>query len=179
MFSKMINNNLFESLTTKEEKYSYLLDNMSLLFTFVQTSNEDEGIADLKRLSQLANFTALMKELFDSFSWVGFYVASGNKLYLGPFQGKTACEIIDFGKGVCGTAASKKETIVVKNVHEFNGHIACDTASNSEIVLPLLRNNELWGLLDIDSYNLNNFDETDKNYLEKIVNLFLEIIKFK
>ena len=68
---------------------------------------------------------------------------------------------------------------MVKNVHEFNGHIACDTASNSEIVLPLLRNNELWGLLDIDSYNLNNFDETDKNYLEKIVNLFLEIIKFK
>lgn len=122
-------------------------------------------------ISLLSNFTALLKQSFESFSWVGFYLMKNGRLILGPFQGKVACSYIDIGKGVCGTAAMKKETIIVEDVEKFPGHIACDDNSRSEIVLPLFVEDQLIGVLDIDSYNYSNFDQTDKEYLERLCSI--------
>jgi len=127
-------------------------------------------------IANMANVTAVLHETF-GFWWTGFYlVKSGEKnekqLVLGPFQGPIACTRIPFGKGVCGTAWQRKETIVVPDVEQFPGHIACSSLSRSEIVVPVARNNEIIAVLDIDSKQLNAFDETDKIYLEKIVALF-------
>ena len=119
----------------------------------------------------LANASALIYETMDSLNWCGFYLWRNDRLELGPFQGKTACTIIEKGKGVCGTSVSKNETIVVEDVHKFQGHIACDSASNSEIVIPLFVKGKIYGVLDIDSYVFNRFDENDKNNLEQIVKL--------
>lgn len=119
-------------------------------------------------ITNLSNFTALLKQSFKKISWVGFYFFDGEKLVLGPFQGKVACTIIKIGKGVCGTSALKRETIIVENVHEFPGHIACDGGSNSEIVVPIISNDKLIGVLDLDSYEFSAFDKNDKFYLEKI-----------
>jgi GAF domain-containing protein len=116
-----------------------------------------------------------MEEIKD-LNWVGFYLYDGEKLYLGPFQGKSAVTLIDMGKGVCGTSAIKRETIVVKNVHEFEGHIACDCNSNSEIVIPIIKNDELFGVLDIDSPVINRFDENLKKDLENLVKLLVDIL---
>lgn len=128
-------------------------------------------------LSNLANLTAALKQSFDKISWVGFYLFDGNKLYLGPFQGKVACTEIKIGSGVCGTAAQKRETIIVDDVDKFPGHIACDADSRSEIVLPIIKNGELYGVLDLDSNDYNSFDVVDKKFLEEIVNfLSKEII---
>ncbi len=125
--------------------------------------NPDEPI-----ISNLSNLTAALKDAFDKISWVGFYLNKEDKLYLGPFQGKVACTIIDFGKGVCGTALQKRETIIVEDVDKFPGHIACDGGSRSEIVVPLKSGEKISGVLDLDSYNLAAFNETDKKYLEII-----------
>ena len=133
-------------------------------------------------LSNLANFTAALKDSFNKISWVGFYILKGTKLFLGPFQGKAACTEIEVGKGVCGTAAEKSETIIVENVDEFPGHIACDGGSKSEIVIPIIVNEKVWGVLDLDSYELSAFNEIDKEYLEKlclILSNTLELINFK
>jgi len=119
-------------------------------------------------LSALANLTAVLKEAFEKISWIGFYIIKSDKLYLGPFQGKVACTVIESGKGVCGTAAEKMETIIVKNVDEFPGHIACDAGSKSEIVVPIFSEGKIWGVLDLDSYEYSSFDEIDKKYLEQI-----------
>jgi L-methionine (R)-S-oxide reductase len=128
-------------------------------------------------ISNLANFSALLKQTFEKINWVGFYLFDGKELYLGPFQGKVACTIIQTGKGVCGTSAQKKETIIVPDVNQFPGHIFCDPDSKSEIVIPVLKNDKLFGVLDLDSSSLNSFDETDKKYLEEFVNfLSSEII---
>ncbi len=127
-------------------------------------------------LSNLSNLTAAFKQSFDKISWVGFYIFDGKKLYLGPFQGKAACTEIDIGKGICGTAAQKRETVVVPNVNEFPGHISCDADSRSEIVIPLIKNKELFGVLDIDSTFYSSFNEIDKFYLEKIVNFLMQEI---
>ncbi|MEJ2613636.1 MAG: GAF domain-containing protein [Ignavibacteriaceae bacterium] len=128
-------------------------------------------------ISNLANFSALLKQTFEKINWVGFYLFDGKELYLGPFQGKVACTIIQIGKGVCGTSAQKKETIIVPDVNQFPGHIFCDPDSKSEIVIPVLKNDKLFGVLDLDSSSLNSFDETDKKYLEEFVNfLSSEII---
>lgn len=120
----------------------------------------------------IANLVNILKENFPNFSWVGFYYYSEEKeiLYLGPFVGKLACNIIPITKGVCGEAARKKETILIKDVNKIPYHIACDNSSKSEIVIPLLIKNKLIGVLDIDSYILNNFDEIDYDYLNKIIN---------
>ena len=128
------------------------------------------------RLSNLSNFTAALKQTFDKINWVGFYLFDGEKLYLGPFQGKVACTQIELGKGVCGSAASSLKTIIVPDVNKFPGHIACDSDSKSEIVIPLIKNDKLLGVLDIDSASLNEFDETDKKYLEYICNFLTEEI---
>lgn len=120
-----------------------------------------------------ANASALLFQSLPDVNWVGFYVAQGNELVLGPFQGKPACVRIPFGEGVCGTAAAGGETVVVPDVSKFAGHIACDTASQSEIVVPLLNWGKLLGVLDIDSASLNRFDEADREGVESIVSVFL------
>lgn len=127
-------------------------------------------------ISNLANVTAALKQTFEKMSWVGFYLYDGEKLYLGPFQGKVACTKIEIGKGVCGKAAELKETLIVPDVHKFPGHIFCDPDSMSEIVVPLIKSNKLIGVLDIDSTYLNSFNEKDKIYLEQICNFITEEI---
>ena len=127
-------------------------------------------------LSNLSNFTAAFKQIFDKVNWVGFYLYDGKKLYLGPFQGKVACTQIELGKGVCGTAALSRETVIVEDVNKFPGHIVCDSDSQSEIVVPLIKDNKLFGVLDLDSASLNAFDETDKQNLEYICNFLTEEI---
>lgn len=119
-------------------------------------------------ISDLSNISALLFNSLEDVSWAGFYIYSNGKLLLGPFMGKPACTQIEVGKGVCGTAFVNKETVLVKNVHEFSGHIACDSASNSEIVVPIFVNNKVVGVLDLDSTSLNRFTEEDKNGLEEI-----------
>ncbi len=119
-------------------------------------------------ISNLSNFTAALKQTFEKISWIGFYLFDGVKLYLGPFQGKVACTNIELNKGVCGRAASLKETVIVPDVNKFPGHIACDADSNSEIVVPIIKEGLLFGVLDLDSTELNSFNETDKKYLEDL-----------
>lgn len=117
--------------------------------------------------ANLANISALLWETLPDINWAGFYQLMDGALVLGPFQGKPACIRIPLGKGVCGTAAAEGKTQRVDNVHEFPGHIACDSASNSEIVLPLYRGGELWGVLDIDSPQLSRFTREDQEGLEE------------
>ncbi len=157
----VINNSL-----SIEERYIELKKQLKSLV------NKDENI-----ITNLANFTALLKQTFEKISWIGFYLFDGEKLYLGPFQGKIACTKIKIGKGVCGTSAQKKETVIVPDVNQFPGHIYCDPDSKSEIVVPILKKNELFGVLDLDSSSFNSFNEIDKKYLEEIINfLSSEII---
>jgi len=140
-----------------EEQYLLLIKQVKSLLT------KDDNF-----LSNLSNLTAILKQTFEKISWVGFYLFDGKKLYLGPFQGKIACTQIEIGKGVCGTAAAKSKTIIVENVDMFPGHIVCDSDSKSEIVVPVISNNQLYGVLDLDSTELSAFNETDKKYLEII-----------
>jgi len=148
-----------------EEKYKLLLKQLRSLL------NKDENL-----ISNLSNLTATLKETFDKISWVGFYIFDDKKLYLGPFQGKVACSVIELGKGVCGTAAQNRKSIIVPDVEKFPGHIACDSGSRSEIVVPIIKNEKLFGVLDLDSYEYNSFDETDQKYLEDISRFLVEEI---
>ena len=120
-------------------------------------------------LPALANCAALLWEALSDINWAGFYLMHGDTLVLGPFQGKTACTLIPSGKGVCGTAAATRVLQLVPDVHQFPGHIACDSASNSEIVLPIHVNGKIWGVLDIDSPSIGRFTEEDRIGLEKFV----------
>jgi GAF domain-containing protein len=124
-------------------------------------------------IANLANTSALLWQELNDINWVGFYLLKNNELVLGPFQGKPACVRIALGKGVCGISAQQKKSIVVPNVHEFDGHIACDTASNSEVVVPLVKNNTLLGVLDIDSPRLSRFDAFDQKGLEAVAEILL------
>jgi GAF domain-containing protein len=130
----------------------------------------------LNIVTNLANMSAIIMENISDLNWVGFYLYDGEKLYLGPFQGKAAVTIIDIGKGVCGTSASKREILIVDDVHKFPGHIPCDCDSKSEIVLPIVKNGELFGVLDIDSPIQNRFDENTAKDLEKLVKLLVDIL---
>lgn len=132
-----------------------------------------EGEPDL--VANLANVTALLAERFPIASWVGFYVQRGNELVLGPFQGKVACVRIALGRGVCGTAAADRRTIIVPDVHLFPGHIACDAGSRSEIVVPILRGGNVVAVLDLDSYELAAFDELDAAGLAPIAELVAKL----
>ena len=135
---------------------------------------------DKYEVTSLSNMSALIFYNLPDVSWAGFYLVRDGKLILGPSQGKIACTEIKFGKGVCGTTAEKKETIIVKNVHEFPGHIACDSESNSEIVVPIFKNGELYGVLDLDSKKLERFDEKDKLLLESLVKILeKKLLEFK
>lgn len=120
-------------------------------------------------ISNLANASAVIYDELDNVNWAGFYIMEDGKLILGPFQGKVACIEIEVGKGVCGTAVERDETIVVKNVHDFSGHIACDKESESEIVIPIHKDGKVWGVLDIDSPIENRFSDADRVSLEKCV----------
>jgi len=126
----------------------------------------------------LSNASALLYENMEKLNWAGFYLMDKGSLLLGPFQGKVACIRIQLGKGVCGTAAGEDRTIVVENVHEFAGHIACDSASNSEIVVPIHKDGKVVGVLDIDSPSLNRFNEDDKAGLELFAKTLEEVIDF-
>ena len=132
-----------------------------------------ELLKDEKNLiANLANIVSVLKYSFDKILWAGFYfldIENNKELVLGPFQGKIACTRLKVGKGVCGTAVVKRETIIVKDVNKFPGHIFCDSDSKSEIVVPIFKKREVIAVLDIDSSELNQFDETDKKYLEKLI----------
>lgn len=144
---------------TKTEKYQELYKQLQSLL-----SGEDDQIANM------ANMAALIHETF-GFWWTGFYIVKGEQLVLGPFQGPIACTRIPYGKGVCGTAWQRQETIVVPDVEEFPGHIACSSLSRSEIVVPIFRDTSVYAVLDIDSKELATFDDIDKEWLEKTVKL--------
>jgi len=122
-------------------------------------------------IANMANMAAMLHETF-GFWWTGFYRVTGNELVLGPFQGPLACTRIPFGRGVCGSSWKERRTLVVPDVEQFPGHIACSSASRSEIVVPVFHNNEIIAVLDIDSTQLGTFDETDAQYLEQLVRMF-------
>ncbi len=142
---------------TKAERYEQLLPQIKALI-----AEETDIIANL------ANICAVLKYNMPGFFWIGFYLLKGNELVLGPYQGPVACTRIQMGKGVCGAATLRRETIVVPDVDKFPGHIACSSLSRSEIVIPLLNGKEVVGVLDVDSDSLNMFDEVDKKYLEEL-----------
>ena len=127
-------------------------------------------------ISNLSNASALLWQELADINWAGFYKMEGGILVLYPFQGKTACTKISVGKGVCGTAVAQDRTQLVPDVHQFPGHIACDCASNSEIVVPIHVNGEIWGVLDIDSPSLNRFTEEDREGLEQFVEILEKIL---
>ena len=129
------------------------------------------------RIANLANAAALLWLEVDRINWAGFYICEGETLVLGPFQGKPACIEIPFGRGVCGTAAERGETIVVPNVHDFPGHIACDCASESEIVIPIRSGGRLFGVLDIDSPERERFTECDRAGLEQFVGMIEKMLE--
>lgn len=125
-------------------------------------------------VANAANFAAMLYHSLPELNWAGFYFLRGELLVLGPFQGKVACTRIALGRGVCGTAAARRETVLVENVHAYPGHIACDGASNAEIVIPLLKHGALVGVLDLDSPVLGRFDEEDREGLQTLARIFLE-----
>jgi GAF domain-containing protein len=130
-------------------------------------------------LANLSNAAALIWQLLEDINWSGFYLMKEDQLVLGPFQGKPACVNIALGKGVCGTAASTKSYQLVKNVHDFPGHIACDSASNSEVVIPIIVNEKVVGVLDLDSPTLNRFDQEDVEGLTKFVEVLIKYVDFE
>jgi len=137
----------------------------------VQLRSLLEGERDF--IANAANFSSLLFYSLTDLNWTGFYLCKDGELVLGPFQGRPACVRIAVGKGVCGTAAERRETVLVDNVHEFPGHIACDSASNSEIVVPLVKNGELIGVLDLDSPSFARFDDQDARGLNDLVAIFI------
>jgi L-methionine (R)-S-oxide reductase len=131
---------------------------------------------ETNQIANLSNASALLNQFLDRINWVGFYLTEGTELVLGPFQGLPACVRIPFGKGVCGTSASDMKTLRVEDVHQFPGHIACDAASQSEIVIPLIKDGKVIGVLDIDSPEKNRFDEIDQENLEEFVKALVRFL---
>lgn len=157
------------NLTFKSKKQQY--DFMKMRLTALIGEEADW-------LANLSNAAALMWQVLNDINWSGFYFLKDGRLVLGPFQGKPACVNIDIGKGVCGTAAATKEIQIIKNVHDFPGHIACDNASNSEIVLPIIIDNKVIGVLDIDSPIFERFDEEDAKGLAAFLQVLVKYIDF-
>lgn len=151
---------LFENVD-KSKKYKYLKKML-----------EDQFSSEIDLYANLANGTAFIAQVLSDISWVGFYIIRENELVLGPFQGNSACNRIALGKGVCGTAAKTSQTQLVKNVHDFPGHIACDAKSMAEIVLPIKYNGEIVAVLDLDSYHEGRFTQDDQKGLEELLPLF-------
>lgn len=161
----MAENLIITSSTEKAELYAMLLPQIESLM---------EGESDL--IANLSNVAAALKQTFHFF-WVGFYLVKENELVLGPFQGPIACTRIGFGKGVCGAAWKEEKAIIVPNVDEFPGHIACSSDSKSEIVLPALINGKVFLVLDVDSDKLSDFDQTDAEYLGRLMKLIERSLK--
>jgi len=141
-----------------EEKYKYML-----ILIEGQCSTEKNSLANL------SNASAIIKACLDKLNWAGFYIMRGDELVLGPFQGMPACNRIKLGNGVCGSAAALKKVQRIDNVHNFSGHIACDFATNSEIVIPIIKENKVYAVLDLDSPEFNRFTELEEKYLIKFV----------
>ncbi|WEV51566.1 GAF domain-containing protein [Lactobacillus sp. ESL0731] len=148
---------------TKTENYNLILQQAQSLL-----ENEHDLIANM------SNISALLFSSLPHVSYAGFYRYQNDELILGPFQGPVACMHIALGKGVCGTAAATRQTQIVPNVHNFSGHIACDAATNSEIVVPMIKNDQLIAVLDLDSNDFSTFDEVDAKFLEKIAELVMK-----
>lgn len=148
-------------------------DNYNLLIKQLTSLLEGET----NTIANFSNASALLNQFLDRINWVGFYLMEEGELVLGPFQGLPACVRIPVGRGVCGTAAAQLETIRVEDVHQFPGHIACDAASQSEIVIPMIDNGKLIGVLDIDSPEKNRFDELDQQKLEEFVSALMTVYK--
>lgn len=157
---------IFENMSTESK-----LDNMLIML---------EGLVQGEDLpiTKLCNASALINALIGRINWCGFYLLKNNELILGPFQGMPACTQIQIGKGVCGTAALKQETLLVNDVHKFEGHIACDATSNSEIVVPIIKDAKLIGVLDLDSIEFGRFTDLEKNYLEKAIDILNKYIEW-
>ena len=155
-----------QETASKAEMYSNLASQLRSLV---------EGERDF--IANAANVSSLLYHALPDLNWAGFYLLKERELVLGPFQGKPACVRIAMGKGVCGAAAKQRQTILVDNVHEFPGHIACDSESNSEIVVPLIKDKELIGVLDLDSPKLGRFDDTDARGLNELAEIFVNSTK--
>lgn len=152
-----------ESIENLEKDYDMLAKQLDALLT-----------GETNLYANLSNASALLNQFFERINWVGFYLMEEGELVLGPFQGLPACVRIQIGKGVCGTAVDQRNSIVVPNVDEFPGHIVCDAASRSEIVVPLIKDGQVLGVLDIDSPELNRFTDTDRIGLEKVVDVLIK-----
>ncbi|KIL46342.1 GAF domain-containing protein [Jeotgalibacillus campisalis] len=150
---------------TKEEKYNTVQKQLRALL---------EG--ESNQIANLSNASSLLNQFLEQTNWVGFYLIDKEELVLGPFQGLPACVRIPLGKGVCGTAASERKTMRVEDVHSFPGHIACDSASQSEIVIPIVKDGQLLGVLDIDSPIQSRFDQIDQEQLEKFVEILTDYL---
>jgi L-methionine (R)-S-oxide reductase len=153
----------FDAALSKAAAYREIHQQLSAVF-----AGERSGLANA------ANMCALLYQALPQLNWAGFYFLQQGELVLGPFQGKVACVRIAMGRGVCGTAAQRRQTLIVNDVHEFPGHIACDAASRSEIVVPLIQAGRLLGVLDLDSPELSRFDEEDRSGLDAAVQLLLQ-----
>jgi GAF domain-containing protein len=169
---------MLKSRSKKLFYYNFLEENNMKSYTLLnkQLSSILEG--ETNNISILSNASALLNEFLDNINWVGFYLYNSetNQLELGPFQGKVACSRIPMNKGVCGTSAHQRKTQRVPDVHQFEGHIACDSASNSEIVIPIIINDNIFGVLDIDSPIFDRFFEEDQKYLEEFVQILEEVL---
>lgn len=155
---------IFHGMTVESK-----LDTMLSMLEGLIRDEEDD-------LTNICNAAALINALIGRINWCGFYLMKNDQLVLGPFQGMPACTRIEMGKGVCGEAASKRKTMLVEDVHKFPGHIACDAASNSEIVIPIVKDGELYGVLDLDSAEFNRFTNVEQEYLEKAVEILNKYI---
>lgn len=155
---------IIASSVGKRERYETLIPQIEALVT-----------GETDQVANFSNIVAALKQTMDFF-WVGFYIVKNDQLVLGPFQGPIACTRIDFGKGVCGASWEQKKTILVPNVDEFPGHIACSSASKSEIVLPAFRNGEVALVLDVDSDKLNDFDSVDQDALEQVMRIIEKLL---
>jgi GAF domain-containing protein len=145
------------------------------MMTYITTQLEIESDV----YANISNASAILFAILENINWSGFYFMRGGELVLGPFQGLPACNRIKVGKGVCGTSVEKREVQRISNVHEFEGHIACDSASNSEIVIPIIKNDKVYGVLDIDSFEYDNFSELEEEYLVKFVEKLNEKIDWE
>ena len=152
---------------TEEEKYKNML-----LFLKGQLISEKDIIANL------SNASAVIMALIDNLNWVGFYLVKGGELVLGPFQGMPACNRIKIGQGVCGASVSFKQVQRVNDVHKFEGHIACDSSTNSELVVPIIKEDEVLGVLDLDSIEFGRFTELEEKYFKKFVKILVENIEW-
>ena len=159
----MFNSQMYQG--TREENYNLVIKQLHALL---------EG--ESNQIANLSNASALLNQFLDRINWVGFYLMEEGELVLGPFQGLPACVRIALGKGVCGSSANEQKTYVVDDVHAFPGHIACDAASQSEIVVPIVKEGKLIGVLDIDSPEKSRFDDTDKAKLEEFVQALTEYL---